>query len=51
MKKETFYWFKERRISRKVMKECVGFKAKTYSYLIDNSSERKNKQKTQESVS
>ena len=40
----------EEQLSRKIMKEFVGLGAKTYSYLIDDGSEEKNKN-AQKSVS
>ena len=38
------------KLSGKIMKKCVGLKAETYSYLINDCSEDKKKQKTQKAV-
>ena len=35
----------------KIMKDVVGLRAKTYSFIIDDSSEDKKKQKKQKSLS
>ena len=36
---------------RKIIQKCIGLRPKTYSYLRDDGSEHKKKQKLQKSVS